>query len=274
VASYPKSGNTWMRMWLTSYFRPGRVVELNRLAIPSIADVSWFDRYSVVPPSELSAAELWCLRPDLHRGVAAEATAQTAFKVHDAFGVTPEGDLLFPPEVSRLVVYLVRHPGDVALSLAAHLGITVDQAVEFMGASGAVLGERSRTQLPQVVDSWSRHVDGWTRQTHIPVVVVRYEDMLDNPHAAFHHVLTALGESVDERRVQDCVEQARFERVRQVEAESGFVEKPVTATAAFFRTGRSGNWRTQMPAALLNRIADTHAAAMARFGYDPDEMHR
>ncbi len=261
-------------MLLTSYFLGSGHFDMNRLSVPSIADLSWFDREAVVDPADLLGDDLRNLRPALHRAVASSGAGLLAFKVHDSFGVTPAGDLLFPPDASRLVVYLVRHPGDVALSLASHLGTTIEHAVEFMGTDGATIAETSRLQVPQILDSWSRHVEGWCAQTRIPVVVVRYEDMLTDTAAAFRSVLTALGEPIDVSRVQESVERTRFDQARRLEASRGFVERSATAREPFFRTGRAGNWKVDLPMYLRERVARAHGVAMARFGYDAAEMVR
>jgi hypothetical protein len=263
-----------MRMLLTSYFQARDDFDMNRLSVPSIADLAWFDRLSAVDPADLLGDELRNLRPALHRAVAADGTGLLAFKVHDSFGITPAGEWLFPPDASRLAVYLIRHPGDVVLSLASHLGTSVEEAVQFMETDGAAIAEVSRLQVPQVVDSWSRHVQGWCLQNRIPVLVVRYEDMLADTAAVFRSVLTALGEAVDEGRVQQCVDRTTFDRIKAHEAGRGFVERSATARDPFFRTGRAGNWRSDLSPHLRERIANVHGAAMARFGYDAAEMMR
>ena len=57
------------------------------------------------------------------------------------------------------------------------------------------------------------------------------------------------------------------ERLQQREREGGFRERPVLARSLFFRRGRVGAWREEVPADLVRKLIDVHGAMMRRFGY-------
>jgi len=269
LASYPKSGNTWIRI-LLSHYLAGRAADfdINCLSIPNAADMTVFDRVGVFPPSELTLDEGDCARVSLYRCLAAQGPAPVWLKIHDAFRRIATGDWLCPPDVSLWAVYVVRHPADVAISLSYHFGMSLEEAVAFMARPTAVIGRNSRLQFGQVLHTWSDHVNSWRRQSDIPVLLVRYEDLLEDPIAGFQQVLRGLRLPVDPERVVDVVEAATFARLQRHEVTSGFSERAPWATAPFFRAGRAGQWRNQLSSTLIARLAADHRQAMDEVGYD------
>lgn len=269
LASYPKSGNTWLRILLSQYLAAGdHTVDINRLSIPNAADVTMFDHEGVLSPSELTADESDSARVAMYRCLAAQRSAPRWLKIHDAFRRVSTGDWLCPPDVSLWAVYIVRHPADVAISFGYHFGMSTEDAVAFMARPDAVIGRHSRLQFGQVLQSWSQHVQSWRGQTDIPVVVVRYEDLLQDPVTGFERLVTALGLTVDSRRVREAVEAGQFGRLQKLEATTGFRERPPSASAPFFRGGRAGQWRNHLAAPLMTRLAADHGSTMADLGYD------
>ena len=100
-------------------------------------------------------------------------------KVHDAYLLTDLGEPLFPADVSRGVIYLVRDPRDIAVSYAHHCGIPPAASVKRINNPVAGLARKHPwLQVTQRVGGWSNHVRSWADQADIPILVVRYEDLL------------------------------------------------------------------------------------------------
>ncbi len=271
LASYPKAGNTWLRAVWTAYREPDAPLDINRLhGGPTASSRSVFDEWAGVESSDLTAAEIERLRPAVWRYRAAVVTPRVLVKVHDAWTVTDRGEPIFPPEITRGIIYIVRHPGDVAVSFAAHSGVPVSTALEWLCQDDYVLspeGHRQRDQVPQRLLSWSGHVASWVDTAAQPLIVVRYEDLLTAPVAEFRRVLAFTDGVVDDVRLERAVEMARFERLRAHEQRHGFRERPAASTSGFFRTGRAGQWRDQFTPQMRSRLLECHGAMMARFGY-------
>jgi aryl sulfotransferase len=269
LASYPKSGNTWLRVLLSHYLAASdHTLDINHLSIPNAADVTVFDHVGLLSPSELTVDEGDSARVAMYRCLAGQGAGLRWLKIHDAFRRVPTGEWLCPPDVSQSAVYLVRHPADVAISFGYHFGMSTEEAVALMARPNAVIGRYSRLQFVQALQTWSQHVQSWRCQAEIPVVVVRYEDLLQDPFMAFERLLTDLGLMVDSLRVREAVEAARFDRLQKLEATTGFSERAPLATAPFFRAGRADQWRDQMPASLRAQLAADHGSTMADLGYN------
>jgi hypothetical protein len=171
--------------------------------------------------------------------------------------------------VNARAVYILRNPLDVAVSYANHMATDLDTAIRRMGdaSHGLCLNEsRLHIQLRQRLLTWSGHVESWTRQTDIPMHVVRYEDMKLNPMDAFRGIVQFLGIDCPDERIENAVEMSSFSRLKKQEQESGFREKPPNA-ASFFRKGEMGDWRNHLSAAQRDRLIRDHGRVMREFGY-------
>lgn len=273
LASYPKSGNTWLRFLLESLLDGGAPVDINDHRMRSgVARAADLEELFGIEASELTEAEVTAAIPDFHRAVAADADRPLIFrKTHDRYWRTAAGEPAFPGDVSRGAVYIVRDPRDIAVSYAHHRGRSIDDVIAFMADESFMLAEwgrpHCRPQLPQPLGSWSGHVASWLEQTGMPVLLLRYEDMHADPLKALAAAARHLGLEPPPHAVAAAVDAARFDRLSAQEIAKGFNERPAQASAPFFRSGRPGGWRTRLTPFQADRIVADHGAVMARMGY-------
>jgi aryl sulfotransferase len=270
LASYPRSGNTWLRALFTAWRRDGPV-DLNNLeGHPIASSRAYFDLALGIPSSSLTPAEVDLLRPRVDDLLASEADEPQLRKIHDAFGTGPEGTPIVSVAATRAAIYIVRDPRDVAVSYAVSVGRPTEWARRHLNDSDAALGENDDQlpdQLRQRLGAWSEHVRSWVDETPFPVEVVRYEDLAADPVATFGRALRCAGfANVDGERVAEAVERAGFRRLREAERHHGFPEQ-LFGTRQFFRRGEAGSWPEELQPEVAAGIADDHADVMARFGY-------
>jgi hypothetical protein len=272
LASYPKSGNTWMRILLTNYLRnTTEPADINRLQGGPIASARmWFDEWVGVEASVLDDTVIERLRPGVYRCMAREEQENIYMKVHDAWGMADNGEGLFPADVTGGAVYILRNPLDMAASCAHHWGVSIEQAAEFLCdpeyTIARSLGEMA-DQLRQYLGSWSHHVKSWLDDSGLPVHLVRYEDMKNDPVHCFGEVVKFCGLPWDMERVQRAVTFSDFSELQRQEKANDFREKSVKAPGLFFRKGETGSWREELPEHLVQRLIDVHGETMQRFGY-------
>jgi hypothetical protein len=272
LASYPKSGNTWMRILLANYLRDtSEPADINNLTVGSIASARiWFDEWVGVEASAFEDAIIERLRPYVYRCMAEEVNETFYMKVHDAWGLTDLGEGLFPADVTGGVIYILRNPLDVAISCAHHWGITLKQAVHNLCDPGYILARSlggMADQLPQYLGSWSRHVTSWLNDSGLPVHLVRYEDLQLDPVSAFSDVVRFCGLTLDTVQINKAVTFSDFTELQRQESENNFRERSLKAPGQFFRRGQVGAWRDELPSELMQRLIDVHGESMRRFGY-------
>ena len=273
LASYPKSGNTWTRALLAAYFGEG-AFDLNDLGDGvHFGGLRSVDTLLGVDPALLHRDEVMAYRPAVARQLAADLEARgvrTFAKLHSANLPLFGGDLPFPAGAGR-ALYVVRNPLDVAASMAPFFDWTHDRAVEVLGDDDYVLNERRRGGfmriLPEPLASWSTHVRSWLDAPGVPVHTLRFEDLKADAAGAFASALAFIGEAPDPARVTAAVDAARFERLRQREAEDGFREHARRATTPFFRKGKVGGWREELTPGQARRVVADHRETMHRLGY-------
>jgi hypothetical protein len=271
LASYPKSGNTWMRIFLLNLLRDrDEPLDINKMATLSPLDTgrSWYESFSKRPLEELSEPELAKLIPLGHRRITELRPDPILVKTHNFFG-NWHGVPLHTPSLSAGAVYIVRNPLDVVISLRSHFGMSdVDRAITYMANDkvGSQLGE---TRIPEFFRSWSIHVESWTAKPNPKIQIVRYEDLVADPMAHFTRVARILGIPANEMQIDRAIRFASFDNLKKQEAEKGFIERPENSVR-FFREGKTEAWREALSREQVERIIADHSPQMARFNYIPD----
>jgi len=270
LASYPKSGNTWLRALLANFDSARDTpVSINGLTGIDAASRNLFDEALGLESSDMTHEEIERHRPVAYRQIAASAQERLFCKIHDAYTFLPDGEPLVPADASQNAVYMARNPLDVAISFAHHSGWTLDGCIDRMADEAFAFSskpERLSPNLKQRLLSWSSHVLSWLDQGAIPVHLMRYEDTREAPLKAFTSALKFLGNDPDAQQVLRAIEFSSFDVLRGQERVSGFRERPATAIS-FFRRGMVDEWREVLTGRQVARIVKDHGVVMQRLGY-------
>jgi len=269
LASYPKSGNTWVRAFLANLVAnradPVPLDELARYAEDE-ANPELFSMLAGKPSTQLDIGEIAELRPQVHAAIAQRAQGTRFVKTHNMAG-SFDGHPLHNWQVSAGAVCVVRNPLDVAVSMTHHFGLTIDEAIERLGDEN-VATVNDALFVSQVLGSWSMHVKGWADMANASVLVLRYEDLLDKPAKQFAKIAKLVGLGQDRNRVERAMKHAGFQSLSSMEKKHGFVEASDKG-ARFFRKGRVNEWRETLGREQVQRVIGAHREQMQRFGYVP-----
>lgn len=270
LASFPKSGNTWIRIFLGNYLADGaHPLPLNDLRyFAHIADTSLFEGWIGCSPWELSPARVALLRRELHGALHRDVERIMFYKVHDNFFL-PDGVTRMFPEGCARVVYVLRNPLDVAISVKHHFDLaSIDAAIDYVAGrrvSFAHLGH-NRTHMRQFIGSWSQHVRGWCEASGMEMLILRYEDLLNNSRQSFEDLLRFLHWPMDATRFERALNASWFSRLQAAERAQGFAEH-YAGQSLFFRSGRAGDWRSHLLPSHLDRMLSEHGEVMKKHGY-------
>jgi hypothetical protein len=268
IASYPKSGSTWLRAFLHNYVRePSEPHDINNLMDLTTGESSAarYRRHDPRPASAYSIADVQRMRPLVHRELAAANPGLVFVKTHNALLVV-EGVQTITKDVTAGAIYILRDPRDVVISFSRHLGRPIDETIGIMADIEAATGG-SDEKVYERLSSWSAHVHFWTRRPHPELHVMRYEDMLASPEAAFGGLIRFLGQEPPTERLARAVRFSDFTVLQEQEQARGFIEQPARSSGPFFRSGKTGQWREVLTKAQLTRIERNHGEVMRRFGY-------
>jgi hypothetical protein len=272
LASYPKSGNTWMRAVLTNYLRnTDHPVDINDLDGGPVAGArDLFDEQVGLESSDLTPEEILAHRPQVYEGLAADATSTLFLKIHDACIQLANNQWLVSAQATQSAVYILRNPFDVAISFAHHNNASFERTIQNMANPNYVLGERPGhidLQMRQLLLSWSAHVCSWVDQKIFPVHAMRYEDMLHDSETTFRAAFQFMGFEEEPDRLNRALKFSNFKLLQEQEEAHGFNERSSRAESAFFRKGEAGGWRSVLTAGQVDQIVNAHADVMRRFGY-------
>ena len=271
LASYPKSGNTWFRVFLSNLLsEKAQPVSINELySTPIASSRVLFDDYSGVSASDLTPKEIEELRPEVYRQIARESKDTVFQKVHDAWRLTPSGKPMFPADITKGVIYFIRNPLDVSVSFAFHSsrkpGKTVLQ-VNNKKHAFCQKNDRIYNQLLQPLSDWSGHVKSWVDDSGLPVLMLKYEDMLADTFGEFRKAVIFAGLKKSDEKIRSAIKASELEKLAAMEKEEGFNEKPL-GMEAFFREGRSDSWKKHLNQEEKEALVNAQRTFMERFGY-------
>lgn len=266
LASFPKSGNTWLRVFIENLFRNSvNPASINALSVVRYGDmlVPLYEKVADKPLQAMGDAELHLLRKPLQRLWAQEA--QTAIvKTHNALEIY-DGQPLIYLEYTVGAAYVVRNIFDVTVSYADHYRLTLDEAVEAM-TSRLQTTQTTSMAVFQVLGTWTDHYRSWHEVENFTPLTLRYEDMVKSPMKAFGSFMRYLGVPKNPERLKRAIKNSSFSVVSGQEKEIGFRER-VHQSQKFFRSGGVGGYRTILSKDHVKRLTDRHYDLLLELGY-------
>jgi hypothetical protein len=269
IASYPKSGNTWMRGFLHNLLNADdKPLSINSLDefIKGESAAKLYRQFTDAKPNRMDPRILASLRPKVHQSLTSDGPQNVFVKTHTFLGHS-FGAPTITPEVTAGAIYIVRNPLDICISLASHIDKTIDEAIDFMGKETA--GKASPDKVMEFWHSWSTNVSSWTKVPQPEIKVIRYEDLLENSTGTFSEAVKFLNLDVTESRIQKAIQFASFDAMRNQEEKEYFKERP-PHSPRFFRKGIYGEWREKLTKDQIDRLVEDHYEQMDLFGYLPD----
>jgi hypothetical protein len=273
LASYPKSGNTWVRAVWAAYVADGEPFDFNLLEAVTASDSRWETILAESPrtsPRALSETQADALRLAAQGRLAAANGPTQLVKTHVA-RTNAGGTPLISSRHTRAAIYVVRNPLDIVDSLSDHAGLTLDGTIELLNDRNHTL-DRDEIMAAQYVGTWSGHVASWTQQNDFPVHVMRYEDLHRDPFRHLGRIVELMAGEVDEPRLERAIASASFRSLQGLEERSRFPETSALARSGrFFRRGRKQFWPNVLSRRQAAAVLDHHGDVMKKLGYElPD----
>lgn len=258
LASYPKSGNTWIRLLLSTY--QAGYCDINDIKGSYLDYQPYFYKSLLINKSEA--------RDVMHIRTAAlyhmneffiEPVIKTHWGNYESFGIKA-----IPPGLTKRAIVVIRDPRDLVVSLANFYQQSYDQIIDNLNSKKAGTFEDYRYYL---LADWSTYIQSWQKAS-FPVYIVRYEDLLTNTAKTFSDVLKFMELPV--KNIDTIVRMTKFSRLQKQEQSKGFVEQKNGAT--FFNNGKA-TWQEKLSPAQIEDVENVHKDEMLKFGYPLYERH-
>ena len=272
LASYPKSGNTWLRMFLKSYFlKPGEKFglensRLDNFKAQGFPDQEILDHLRVDYNKFEEIVKNWEAMQDY-----INLNNKTNYvKTHNAM-VTVGSYKFTTTRNTKGIIYIVRDPRDVLVSLSHHMGIDYEKTFEHLSSSYNFEYPSSgdKRYKKTLMGAWSDHYKSWKNFKSCKTLVVKYEDMVLDEYNTFKKIIKYLtevdGAEYKEEKLIKALKQTQFDELQKMEKNEGFSEKG--KGELFFRKGKIGEWEKDLSVNLIKKIEKMFSKEMIELGY-------
>lgn len=255
LASYPKSGNTWVRLLLNAYIYGNN--DYNNMTVVT-GDVSSYYYDSLSPIKDLTREQSILLRPAtlLHMLAKGADIVKTHNANNQLLGVE-----LIPDILTKRAIYIVRDPRDIVISNANHFGTDIDKTIDKL--NDPCLGLDNEPTL-SYLNTWQNHVKSWENST-FPTLIIKYEDLWLDTDKELSKILKFIDIEPETERLKTAIELCKFERMRDKENVEPFKEKS-KYQETFFNTCGS-NWKNVLTKRQSAEIEGNCIEVMLKYEY-------
>jgi hypothetical protein len=277
LASYPKSGNTWLRSLLASYyFSKDGSFDFKLLDnIDQFPSTQFFrDKKDTFSAPE-DTSNLWLSEQEK----ITQDNKIRFLKTHNALCKINSNS--FTNEKNTLAgIYIIRDPRNIVTSLANHYQVDVNKAFDFMKDEKKALIEKVNERYLGFVPilSWALHQESWIKCTKFPILTIRYEDLQLETFQTFIKVikfinkLSNLENLINETKAKKSIISCEFEKLKKLENKNGFseamVDKKTKKKISFFNLGRKNDYKRLLQTNLIDEMSSLYNQQIKKFNYE------
>ena len=252
IASYPKSGNTWLRSLISSYyFSEDGLFNQNSLPlIQQFPQKKYFKSFNYNPEIVTDTAKFWISAQKIIN----KDKKIKFFKTHNALGAVNNSK--FTDKKNTIgCIYVVRDPRNVITSIQNHYEMTKEESLNFMLNENKFIYDysiKNDYSNFQFISSWAKNYQSWLNQKIFSVILIKYEDLIKDTFETFKKVIefieliTKSQKAYNEEKAKISIQSTTFEKMKKIERNDGFIEsvlsKNETQKIPFFHLGPRNNW--------------------------------
>ena len=282
IASYPKSGNTWLRILLSCYFytKDGFYDENSLKNIQQFPEKQYFQEFNYNQNIIGDTTKYWLKAQEKIN----EDKKLRFFKTHNVFGLVNNSHFT-NKENSIGCIYIVRDPRNIFTSIKNFYEMDNDKAFKWMVNQNQYIYDIHNFEKDgysdfQFISSWDNNYKSWKLQKKIPVKIIKYEDLLDQTFTVFKEVIEFINlsinssEPINKQKIKNAVNSTLFSKLQSKEKNEGFSEailsKKGDKKIPFFFLGPENNWKKILDTNVKNKIKDAFKKNLIELSYSVD----
>ena len=277
IASYPKSGNTWLRALLASYYFTNEgSFSLSLLdKIDNFPSDKFFKEYNDQFSKVEDTSKYWLKEQEKIN----KKNKITFLKTHSAI-CKINGNSFTNKENSIGAIYIVRDPRNVITSISNHYQISIEDAFQFMrDEKRGIINKKDGRYLGfQAVWSWSINQKTWVENNLFPVLIIKYEDLLNETYNTFRKVIEFINKisnsskTFNKSKGKNSIKNTSFEKLQRMENDHGFAEamnkKGTNKKIKFFNLGQKNNYKNLLSQDLIIKMNEFYKEELIKFNYE------
>tara|TARA_Y100000590_G_scaffold180322_1_gene205510 strand:- start:8576 stop:9427 length:852 start_codon:yes stop_codon:yes gene_type:complete len=273
LASYPKSGNTMVRLFLSAYFftKDGIIRSFDTIKHiinfqSIILELPNCPSYEDFKNSLEKVYPLWIEAQKYH---AQKINKAILLKTHCFVGKAC-GYSVTNNQFTKGFIYIVRDPRSVAISSMHHFNLTTENSVKMLlddnkwsFAKGA--------PAPEIISSWKNNYLSWKNfSSDVPSLILKYEEIIESPKTEYLKILFFLQNimefEIDSKKFNNALKSVDFINLKNLEKKEGFDEN-TSKSGQFFRKGIKDDWKEKLPKNLQLIIENKFSKEMSELNY-------
>ena len=278
LASYPKSGNTYVRAFLSAYY----FSENGQFDFSQISNIEQFPHEKFFKQKVNSISEASKLWVPIQKEINKDKKIRF-FKTHSFLG-NYEGNEFTSPETTLGAVYIVRDPRNVLTSLKNHYSFDNDKALKMItDKTRSLMSNNGSYASLTFISSWSENYLSWFRNNQFRRLFVKYEDLITNKYETFRDIIVFTNtlmnrvEGVDKSKLQKAIETTNFDVLKKKEISETFDGSQSSFKSwrkfhsenknLFFNLGPENNWKKVLETKISDKIEISFEKEMKKLGY-------
>ena len=280
ITSYPKSGNTWLRILLSSYYytKDGFYDESVLKNIDQFPQKKFFNEFNYDPKVVTDTIKFWIKAQEKIN----QDKKLRFFKTHNAFGALNNFDFT-NKDNSIGCVYVVRDPRNVITSLKNFYEMNDDQAFKWITNKNQYIYDVNKFEKDgysdfQFISSWDTNFESWKIQKKIPIKIIRYEDLLNQTYKVLTEVITFINqttiskEKINKNKIKNVIGSTSFSKLKEKEKNEGFSEAPKSKFGdkkiPFFNLGPKNDWKIILNDDLKDKLNNFFKKKLVELSYE------
>ena len=266
IASYPKSGNTWLRALISSYFfsKDGNFSRDLIKNIDQFPEKVHFKGLNYDPKKVADTTKLWIRAQEKIN----KDNKIRFFKTHNIFGEINKQPFT-DNKNSIACIYIVRDPRNVITSLKNHYELSYDDAYNFITNERRYIYDQHKEKDFsdfQFIGSWKTNFQSWKYQKEIPIKFIKYEDLLNDTYTTSLEIIKFINTvlkkelKIDNKKLKNAINSTSFEKLKKEESVKGFSEailsKQKNKKIPFFYLGPDNDWRKILDQNIQKKISE------------------
>ncbi len=276
IASYPKSGNTWIRSLLSTYmYSKDGEFQFNLLKkIQQFPSRQYFEYFINDFTDIKKISNFWIAAQDRINLVNDKIVF---LKTHSAL-CSLENNSFTNKSNTKGIIYVVRDPRNLVTSISHHYSLSVEDSFEFISNKKKMImnDEWGGKQfgIATILGDWSEHYLSWKRTKIAPMLIIKYEDLLRDTKKTFVKIINFLNTLIDinieEEKINKVIDSCAFDKLAKKEKNEGFFEavnSKENKKLNFFYLGKKNNWENLLESKIEKKIREKFRREMDELDY-------